>query len=69
MLWRIFIAILYPMQNKVSSVVFKYGSGGDDLVVARKVDLESRFTGWLHAILPGKSLLPLYAYLMCRRRL
>lgn len=41
--------------NKVSSVVFKCGSGGDDMAIARKVDLESRFTGWLHAVLLGEA--------------
>ena len=35
-------------------MVFKCGSGGEDMVAARKVDLESRFTGWLHAVLLGK---------------
>lgn len=49
------------IQNKVSSVVFKCGSCGDDMVIARKVDLESRFTGWLHAVLLGESLLSSFA--------
>lgn len=50
------------IQNKVSSVVFKCGSGGDDMAIARKVDLESRFTGWLHAVLLGESSLSSFAF-------
>lgn len=46
----------------MSSVVFKCGSGGDDMAIARKVDLESRFTGWLHAVLLGESSLPSFAF-------
>ena len=49
--------LLVSFQNKVSSVVFKCGSGGEDMGVARKVDLESRFTGWLHTVLLGEACL------------
>ncbi|XP_037787011.1 E3 ubiquitin-protein ligase MYCBP2-like isoform X1 [Penaeus monodon] len=38
--------------NKVSSVVFKCGPSGDDMVLVRQVDIESRFSGWIHAVLP-----------------
>ncbi|XP_064119634.1 E3 ubiquitin-protein ligase MYCBP2-like isoform X5 [Macrobrachium nipponense] len=38
--------------NKVSSVSFKCGCGSEDMVMAQQVDVESRFTGWLHAVLP-----------------
>ncbi|XP_069950165.1 E3 ubiquitin-protein ligase MYCBP2 isoform X3 [Cherax quadricarinatus] len=39
--------------NKVSSVVFKCGGASDDMVIVKKVDVESRFTGWIHAVLPS----------------
>ncbi|CAL4142860.1 unnamed protein product, partial [Meganyctiphanes norvegica] len=37
--------------NKVSSVLFKCGIGGEEMVVIRQVDIESRFSGWVHAVI------------------
>ncbi|XP_076065953.1 MYC binding protein highwire isoform X3 [Oratosquilla oratoria] len=41
--------------NKVSSVLFKSGSSSEELQRIRQVDVESRFTGWVHANLDVES--------------
>lgn len=53
---KIIFIFLSLLQNKVSSVVFKCGPSGDDMVLVRQVDIESRFSGWIHAVLPRKKL-------------